>query len=243
MTQTWHHARVSEPISTRHLDGLPNIAGLRKLTRSLAMLDAIVCPEWEFRYYSFNSKWSAGEEMASMRTGEGDHWFALFFAPGAALHGLAHESPMYRQNDPWPGIWESLPKQLVAFRNEPAFDTANSTFCIWRKNRDTHWHRGDIEYAKGDDPDGSERLLWILDGSPATYHMWAEHYYGREIDLDAVQRIYRHVPLDKALVATLNPDVTLRKLRADIEEIGYPESTPTKAVRIATRRKPRKARK
>jgi len=38
------------------LEVLLDIEALRKLTQSLAMLDAIMSPEWEYRYYSFNSK-------------------------------------------------------------------------------------------------------------------------------------------------------------------------------------------
>jgi hypothetical protein len=33
--------------------------------------------------------------MASMRDGSGDHWFALLCSAGVALHGLAHEAPIY----------------------------------------------------------------------------------------------------------------------------------------------------
>ncbi len=101
-------------ISTRSLSGLPDIAGLRRLTRSLAMLDAILCTDWESRYYSFNSKWADGELMASMRNGSGDQWFALFTEAGVAIHGLAHESPMFREGNPWSGIWDSLPGDAVA---------------------------------------------------------------------------------------------------------------------------------
>lgn len=53
-------------------DDLPDIANLKRRTKALAMLEAIVCPEWEYRYYSYNSRWSSGEEMASMRNGQGD---------------------------------------------------------------------------------------------------------------------------------------------------------------------------
>ncbi len=58
------------PISTRDLSNMPNIATLEKLTRSLAMLDAIFSPQWENRYFSFNAGWdlALGERMASMRT-------------------------------------------------------------------------------------------------------------------------------------------------------------------------------
>ena len=35
--------------------------------KHLALLDAIIEPEWEYRYYSYNSHWSESEEMASLR--------------------------------------------------------------------------------------------------------------------------------------------------------------------------------
>lgn len=39
-------------------DLLPPVASLHRITQSLAMLDGILCPEWEYRYYSFNSQWA-----------------------------------------------------------------------------------------------------------------------------------------------------------------------------------------
>jgi hypothetical protein len=72
---------------------------LKKLCQSLATLDAIMSPEWEYRYYSFNSKWAEGEMMASMRNGSGDEYFILFNSEGAIMKGFAHESSM----SPWAG--------------------------------------------------------------------------------------------------------------------------------------------
>jgi hypothetical protein len=43
------------PISTRDLSQLPSIDRLEKITQSIAMLDAIVSPNWEDRYFSFNA--------------------------------------------------------------------------------------------------------------------------------------------------------------------------------------------
>lgn len=34
---------------------LPDIATLRQRAKALAMLDAIVSPEWEYRYFSYNA--------------------------------------------------------------------------------------------------------------------------------------------------------------------------------------------
>lgn len=64
---------------------LPPPETLERICRGLATLDAIVCEDWESRFFSFNSKWhvKARERMASMRNGEGDEWF-LLFAPVAS---------------------------------------------------------------------------------------------------------------------------------------------------------------
>jgi hypothetical protein len=40
---------------------------LKSLCQSLAMLDAIMSPDWEYRHYSFDSKWDLNEMMASMK--------------------------------------------------------------------------------------------------------------------------------------------------------------------------------
>ena len=85
-------------ISTRELTRLPDLRSFRRLTRALALLDAIMSPDWEYRYYSFNAHWAEGEMMASMRNGSEDHWFALLCPAGVALHGLAHEAASRRHD-------------------------------------------------------------------------------------------------------------------------------------------------
>jgi hypothetical protein len=103
-------------VSEARLKSLPDIEGLRKLTQSLAMLDAIMSPEWEYRYYSFNSKWGEGEMMASMRNGSGDEYFILFNSHGAILKGFDHESAMSpwsaEEEKVWPGIFDGVPLSL-----------------------------------------------------------------------------------------------------------------------------------
>ncbi len=84
-------------LSTRDLSSFPDIPTFRRLTRSLAVLDAILSPNWEYRYYSFNSRWAVGEMMASMRNGSGDQWFALLCPAGAALHGLTFAADDYER--------------------------------------------------------------------------------------------------------------------------------------------------
>jgi len=214
--------RRSGVISTRNLPALADIPTLRQLLQSLATLDAILSPDWESRYYSFNSKWAEAQQMGSMRNGSGDDWFALFIPEGAGIVGLSHEAPMFRAGAPWPGIFQGVPAELVQLTSEPAFDPQNSTFCIWRRSQDPGWSRGPVEYAPGDDPDGSAELLGILDGDPMSYQQFAVDYYEVELPLTAVEAIYAHRPLTDGLVRQLNPETSLEALVTDLTEIDYP---------------------
>lgn len=215
------------PISTRDLSGMPDIPTLEKLTRSLAMLDAIICPEWEYRYFSFNANWdpSRGERMASMRNGSGDEYFLLFGGAGAILKGFDHECPMSPwtgpQNAVWPGVLDHVPEGFSAFLNEPAFNLKDTTFCIWRMGSDSVWRCGSISFPEGSDPDGSEGLLWAFDGNPATYADFARDYYEMSPADGAIERIYWHQPLTGELVAALNPNKEIAESLRDAEEIGY----------------------
>lgn len=211
-------------ISTADLSLLPDIQTLRRLTQSLALLDAILYPEWEDRFYSFNAHWSEGQEMASMRDGAGNEYFCVFSAAGAVLKGFDHESRMspYQFDPPqlWPGVLETLPAEFRAILSDAAFMLEDTTFCIWRTPDQTHWQRGDIQFPDGNHRDGSEDLLYILDGDPETYQHWAEESY-EEVDLVAVRHIYAHQPLTEEIVTRLNPETSLEALRADLAEIGY----------------------
>lgn len=206
-------------ISTRNLSELPAVDELRRLTQSLAMLDAIIERNWEGRYYSFNQHWKTGEQLASMRNGEGDEWFCVFSKLGAFLKGLYHESEMARG---WPGILDSVPEAFKSALTEPAFSIEHTSFCIWRTYADDRWHTGHISFPPGDDPDGSAWMLAILDGNPIGYQRWAEDYYKLPVRLSAVEHVYAHKKLTDEVVRTLNPETSLSELAADISRIGYP---------------------
>ena len=213
-------------ISTRDLSALPTIETLKELMQSLAMLDAIIMREWDYRYYSFNSKWAEGEQMASMRNGEGDGWYCGFDVAGAFLKGFDHESEMspwsMEISKVWPGVLDGVPGEFKSFATEPAFSMEDTTFCIWRKIQNAQWNTGKISYPAGDDPDGSEWMLSILDANPSTYTAWAEGYYERSVSLSAVQQIYGHAPLTQELAQELNANAVIESLLADAAEIDYP---------------------
>lgn len=214
-------------ISTRNLRDLTDIDGLRRLLKSLATLDLIICPEWEYRYYSFNSKWDENEQMGSMRNGSGDEFFAWFTKAGCFFKGFDHECEMSSwatdNQLPWPNVYEGVPDSLRAALNEPAFSIGSVSFCFWRLYGDKMWNLGEIDFHNTDDPDGSEYMLEILNGDPVVYQSFAEEYYEQEMPLWAIKEVYAHRPLTEEIVQALNPEATLESMAGELEEIGYPE--------------------
>ncbi|MFG2043978.1 hypothetical protein [Dactylosporangium sp. NPDC048998] len=208
---------------------LPDIPVLRERCRALAMLDAIMSPDWESRYYSFDSRWAPGEEMASMRNGSGDAWSIVFSPVGAFIRGFDHESPMspaVNDDELWPGLVDTVPEVFTACVEEPAFSfegTLEATVCLWRQHSDDRWHAGEIDFPQGGDPDGASWLFEVLvEGTPAAYQRFAEDYYETAVDVQAVGEIFALHPLADELVRRLNPEVTVEDLAADLVEIGYP---------------------
>lgn len=56
---------------------LPEVSRVRDLSKALAMLDAVMSPEWEARYYSFDSHWSpddSGHEKLPTDGHEAARW-------------------------------------------------------------------------------------------------------------------------------------------------------------------------
>jgi hypothetical protein len=216
-------------ISTQTLELMPNIEQTKRISQSAAMLDAILCPDWESRYFSFNARWNKQTMMASMQNGAGDDYFMTFSSAGAILKGFDHESAMspYAQAEErvWVGVLENIPEEFADFLKEPAFKLEDTTYCIWRLTTDTRWHCGSIEFpTQKHANDGSSTFLWIFDGLPETYQKWAKDYYETIVSIAAVRHVYAHQTLTTAIIQKLNPELELSDLKEDILEIGYPTS-------------------
>ncbi|GAA0582660.1 hypothetical protein GCM10010172_79750 [Paractinoplanes ferrugineus] len=218
------------PVTAQDLAGaLPGVATLRRRCRALAMLDAILSPDEEDRYYGYNSSWGPGTEIAEMRDGSGDEWHIVFGPGGVFVRGFDHESVMSpARNDEqlWPGLTDAVPAAFAAQLDEPAFGWGAqfyATVCVWRETGDDRWHTGEVDYPPGTDPDGADHLFAILlDETPASYRRFAEDCYEVVVDPDVINDVFALTPLTDALVKRLNPAVSVRQLGADIDAIGYP---------------------
>jgi hypothetical protein len=202
-------------ISTRNLNSLPDISTLKQLCKALATLDAIICREWEFRYYSYNKDWDtvAGEEYFSMRNGSGDEFQILFNDKGCVINGFAHESEMSSwiektvepknlkkkiasvfskketvlEQKIWEGVVDKLPPEFHEFIFGEPIKSKGTTFCIWRKTGDVKWNIGDVKFPDDNYGDGSAALLYILDNDPRTYTRWATEYYEEQFEEDELK--------------------------------------------------------
>ncbi|WP_297332464.1 hypothetical protein [Flavobacterium sp.] len=191
-------------LSTENLNLLPSPIELKKICKSISALEAIICPDWEYRYYSYQSSWSETEEICEMRNGQGDHMLILFCEEGTCINGFANESEMngwksvsvevkktfveklfFLKKEPKTkliqdmpnGLVDELPKLFDEFIFGEPVKSIGTTFCIWQTMTDTDWKTGKVDLPNDEYKDGSSHLLELLDGNPVSYKNWAEAYY------------------------------------------------------------------
>ena len=210
-------------ISTNNLNNLPGRETLQNTCKAIAVLDAIICQEWEYRYYSYNHEWSENEEVFEMRNGEGNHMLILFRQEGCVINGFAHEYYDKEENLP---SKEKLTKGLPTVFNEFIFGepvkSIGTTYCIWTTGSES-WQTGQIE----NDDDGSEEMISILDNNPQTYIDWATDYFEDSykengIPLETVKQIYNGETLTKEMVLSIVDEIEdWQQLADDMKEINY----------------------
>ncbi|MDO3412507.1 hypothetical protein QWJ34_22270 [Saccharibacillus sp. CPCC 101409] len=195
------------------MKNLPSAQECSRIFRAAAMLDAMLSPEWDYRYYSYNAKWYEEEEMASLRDGEGSHYFAQFAQDRLTIKGFDRERAELGSSAI--GV-DAVPAEVSEFLREPAFMGDETTFCLWNLPESPGWS-ADKLYTEQDC-----RLLRVLTGEAAYYCQWAAEYYETELDPRAVARIFALEPLTSELLGLFTDELSLAELEEDLEEIGYP---------------------
>lgn len=184
--------------------------------QSLATLDAILSPEWEFRYYSFDAYWGENEQMASIRSGSGDTVFMLFNSAGCFLKGF---SPGYPGNGKQSyDFYSGVPDEFREASTEPAFSPENVSYCSWRKATDSEWY---CSVPVSSLNENSFSLLQGLDGNERTYQKYALGYYEMSLNLDDISSIFQHEPMRLKLAKSLNPQIDYSNLMRELIKIGY----------------------
>ncbi|HEX8513975.1 MAG TPA: hypothetical protein VF688_12830 [Allosphingosinicella sp.] len=210
---------VMAPISTLDLSRLPAPPELERLMQSLAMLEVLIEPDWDFRFYSFYAGWSDGAGMGWRRDRSRLELFALFADEGCFIKGYDPEAAVA---DVDPGLfYRQVPAEFADVAGEVAFTPEDVTFCLWRGPSDCAWQRAAVPaYAGG--RDGSEALLSPLDGDPASYPRFVEARFGGAADAATVAAVYAHRPLTPELAYALGGMADWDDLVREAREIGYP---------------------
>lgn len=208
------------------MTALSDISTLVQRAKALAVLDLILSPEWQYRYYSFNANWSPREMMASMRDGCGDEWWLVFHSDGwAALKGLAHEAQAWARGGEAlsQALIGVLPPMLRAFSEEPAFRWTETGFAYYRLPSDSRWTRANDLTPFFDLEAGEDFLLRHLVAPAEEYCDFASDYYEREMPIDTVRRVFDLNPITEQMVLSLNSDVILEEIEHELySEIVYP---------------------
>ena len=211
---------------------MPEAAVLKAVSQSLAVLDMIVEPDRESRYYSYARAWDGAAELASMRNGSGDEYSIVFLPDGAVyVRGFAHESPMSpgrNDGELYPGLIDGLPGRFLRWVTEPTFmfdGVSDMTSCLWTVSGEAgSWEQGTVPVigAHDDESGGKELFALVTRPAPSQYAAFVGDYYEIDVDEAAVADIYARRPLDAGLVARINPDRALPDMLAELEMIGYP---------------------
>ncbi|MCD0475955.1 hypothetical protein LPB87_16265 [Flavobacterium sp. EDS] len=205
-------------ITTKDFKLLPNKNSLQHICKAISVLDAIMCQEWEYRYYLYNSKWAEDEEYFGMRDGAGDLMDILFLENHCVISGFAHEFQYNQKSD----LTKNLPEIYNQFIFDEPVATNGTTFCLWT-NETKNWEVGEIK----DFNDNSEDLLAIFDGNPQTYINWASEYFDESyketgIPLKTVTEIYQGKTLTKEMVLSIVDEIEdWELLEEDLKEINY----------------------
>jgi len=184
------------------------IKTLRQKLKNFALADAIISPNWESRYFSYNGKWSAAEEVASLRDGCGGEWFLWLSANLAAYKCLSPEDGLMADLE---NAKTKIPTDYDSFITDPAFSMDRAT-CIWYWE-DSSWQKQglSVEYLID--------LEAIIKWTTKDYHAWATDYYEREIDIKALDNLFE-TTFSEETALKLNSEVDMSELRKELMEMG-----------------------
>lgn len=184
------------------------IEKLRNKLKALALLDAIIEQEWEYRYFSYNTKWSDTEEMGSLRDGSGGEWFLWTSGELAGYKCLSPEDGLMSELE---SVKSSASSGFSSFITEPAFSMDQAT-CIWfLENSQWVKHGNSVNYLID--------LETVSNWEASDYQNWATEYYEREIDLETVSKILSG-QFNEVLAKKLNPEIEINQLLTELPEIG-----------------------
>lgn len=191
------------------IEAVPQPKELYEILLILAKLEIILQEEEWLRYYSFEKAWSDQTALAVIDNGAGDDVQIIFAPEGVIVKGFDHESGLspHAQEEyaVYPGIYNTVPEQLLTYLHSPQIEFEDVTFCIWRTIEDESWQKGMVDIPVDED-DGFEFLMGTIHTTATSYCEWAEGYYEMPIPSDVISTIYNGAVITADTIKQLNPE-------------------------------------
>lgn len=193
---------------------------LYALAQSLAMLDAIICPDWEYRCFNFDAHLEQGQALATINHIKGDSCLIWFSDAGVVIKG--YFVPPYPSDIDFPQqIKKSLPDCFQSILNDPIFYLDQASFCYWYSQSEGQWHKVEHGGSRQVEP-RIQYLLRLFNSDPNEYQKWAKEYFESYLLIGPITAVYNHSALTKTLVRLLNPCLGYRDAKRFATEIDYP---------------------
>ena len=195
---------------------LPSIDKLKDILVSQSALDIMMLNDkhrW-FRLINYYKNRSNAIDIAKIDNGLGDHLYLVFADEGAIIKGYNQESIMspYANDEVRiaEGIYDYVPSELMILLDDSE-EFQDVTFCLWRKQSDGFWSKGDIivpiDYKDGDD--GEYCLLKNILIDAENWLEWAKTYYKDQsinIDIADVKKVYDQQLITKEVLGRISPN-------------------------------------
>jgi hypothetical protein len=177
--------------------------------KRLALLDAGICQEWQYRYFSYNARWGPGTQMASLRDGCGSHWYMLLDNKDCAFKVYDKGNKISLDE-----AIKFIPKGTFFqdFINEPAF-------LIEEISQIGYFNNGIIKYY-GNEVSGPLSVKEVTQWNVDNYANWARPYYEMEVsDIDFIN--LWNDPSDVDTWSRIISEFDIDGFNNDILEIGW----------------------
>ncbi len=185
---------------------LPNARDLKKRFQGFALCDAVLMPEWQMRYFSFDANWDKqnAEMLASVRDGQGMELFVLFSKAGAIGKFYDGKTSL----NPKRAI-QNIPNRFDDFKSEPAFNLADISNLFWTDDTQSNW------CFFGENKAGND-LFGILAAGFDVFRRWAERYYDRPVNKAALFLLYDNFDVSSQVLRRLEYQSSDDKIKQEL---------------------------
>lgn len=227
-----HKDDAQVPMKIQTLEGvsyLQPVNDLKDICKKLSLIEAIICEEWQDRYYSYDKSWNKDgkEECFIMRDGCGDEFLIVFRENTAIINGFAHESQISQfklENNQkvWKGILNDIPTNVLNTISIEPFLSIGTTFLLW--NNGTKWETNSYMIPDDGFGDGRDDLLSVFNNPSQAYTKFALDYYELEADSFNSNNVSHFLGLNtlsKEDVLQIDPDFEdWARLIDEVEKVG-----------------------